>query len=179
MRIRILAAAVVTAGALMATLTGAANAAGAPAPAPSESFTVQCEGGGQMTVTARKLSDAEIKELEGGGRAAEAVPAERMDPAKLAELKDVKVNDVKIIADAPGQVARAEKATEGVMVEATPATPLSEATDVMITAEASGQVTRVDKAPEGAPVLTIEEGKAPVPGSLAEDRTITCAKQQN
>ncbi|MGJ6965260.1 hypothetical protein ACSDR0_25455 [Streptosporangium sp. G11] len=76
MRIRMLAAAVVTAGALMATLTGAASAdTPTPAPLPGDSVVlVDCEGGGQVTLMTRRLTEAEREELEKSG-AALAVPA--------------------------------------------------------------------------------------------------------
>ncbi|MEV4377508.1 hypothetical protein [Streptosporangium sp. NPDC049644] len=81
MRIRMLAAAVVTAGALMATLTGAASADDTPMPAPREgTVQIQCEGGGQATLTTRRLTEAEIKELEKAG-ASPAVPSGRAGEA--------------------------------------------------------------------------------------------------
>ncbi|GAA4182793.1 hypothetical protein GCM10022252_09290 [Streptosporangium oxazolinicum] len=80
MRIRTLAVAVVTAGALMATLTGAASAA-TPTPAPVPTLTpgngvvlIACEGGGQVTLVTRSLTEAELKEMKESG-VAPAVPA--------------------------------------------------------------------------------------------------------
>lgn len=69
MRIRFLAAAVVTAGALMATLTGAANASDNPAPStPEAAFTIVCEAGDdQGAVAVRRLTDAELKDLQAKG----------------------------------------------------------------------------------------------------------------
>ncbi|WP_433370138.1 hypothetical protein [Streptosporangium sp. CA-115845] len=90
MRIRMLAAAVVTAGALMATLTGAANADDTPTPGPKEgTVQIQCEGGGQATLITRRLTEAEIKELAKAGSlpavptvpAVPAVPSGRADDA--------------------------------------------------------------------------------------------------
>ncbi|WP_440101189.1 hypothetical protein [Streptosporangium sp. H16] len=79
MRIRMLAAAVVTSGALMATLTGAASAdTPTPAPLPQDGVViVDCEGGGQVTLTTRRLTEAEREKLEkeGSALAVPAVPA--------------------------------------------------------------------------------------------------------
>lgn len=79
MRIRMLATALVTVGALMGTLTGAANADGTPAP-EDDVVLFTCEGGGQVAVRVRTLTRAEIEKMEKEGKvpavaAAPAVPA--------------------------------------------------------------------------------------------------------
>ncbi|WP_433248421.1 hypothetical protein ACQPYK_00490 [Streptosporangium sp. CA-135522] len=154
MRIRFLAAAVVTAGAMMATLTGAANASDTPAPVPAPSdrtaVTVVCQGvADQDTVTVRRLTEAEIKDLQAKGGMWEkakggvweksnesteptptepgtpstssvpAVPAPSLDPSKRAEAGEVRVFSLR-----EGE-ARLEKGlSDDVRVtEAVPATP--------------------------------------------------------
>ncbi|MEU8382992.1 hypothetical protein [Streptosporangium sp. NPDC048865] len=100
MRIRMLAVATLTAGALMATLTGAASADGTPTPAPVPSSAsvadvvlIQCEGGGQVTLTTRRLTEAEREKLEkeGVAHAVPAVPA--LPPVKAGELKKPEVRE--------------------------------------------------------------------------------------
>ncbi|MFF3437872.1 hypothetical protein [Streptosporangium sp. NPDC002721] len=101
MRIRMLAAAVVTAGALMATLTGAASAdtpTPAPAPLPKEGVVlIQCEGGGHVTLTTRRLTDAEREKLEkeGAALAVPAIPAvPAVPPGKAGEAGESKRPEV-------------------------------------------------------------------------------------
>ncbi|MEV4750284.1 hypothetical protein AB0K21_28305 [Streptosporangium sp. NPDC049248] len=193
MRIRMLAAAVVTAGALMATLTGAASADDTPTPAPMEgTVQIQCEGGGQATLTTRRLTEAEIKELEkaGASPAVPAVPSGRAGEAAApsghvkvfrgvrAEGEDAKellplsegvtlVKDFKVMA-APSETAA-------------PGTP--EAGAVTVTSEA------VPERVEGAKRTEKVEGaeRAEGPGDVevlvmstpsGDAPTVTCAKAQ-
>ncbi|GAA3000954.1 hypothetical protein [Streptosporangium longisporum] len=72
MRIRMLAT-LVTTGALMATLTGAASADGTPDPG-DDAVLVTCEGGGAVAVKVKAFTEAEIKEMKKAGKMP-AVPA--------------------------------------------------------------------------------------------------------
>ncbi|GIH75247.1 hypothetical protein [Planobispora longispora] len=159
MRIRILATAVLTAGALMATLSGAASADTPETPAPPGSpekgkiVSVVCEAGADKpTVTVRELTDAEAGELaerlkEEIGKAGEAggsdserpVPGERPEPAEILEGKV-------LIAGPEGAGLRPEDLPEGV---------------------------------ERARVLPAAPGEPPVAGESAEkfagDVSVTCA----
>ncbi|WP_326646271.1 hypothetical protein OG884_16695 [Streptosporangium sp. NBC_01755] len=97
MRIRMLAAAVVTAGALMATLTGAASADDTPTPAPKEGTEhIQCDGGGHVTLTTHRLTEAEIKELEKAG----SLPFVSTAPSGRADEAGVPAAHVTIAGEA-------------------------------------------------------------------------------
>jgi|GEM_PF-5788230 len=99
MRIRLLAVAVVTAGALMATLTGAASAdTPTPAPLPEEgvALIVDCEGGGRISLMTRALTKAEREELGRSG-AAFAVPA--LPSGQAGEVGKVESGRIKITKD--------------------------------------------------------------------------------
>ncbi|MET8051946.1 hypothetical protein ABZU75_30530 [Streptosporangium sp. NPDC005286] len=183
MRIRMLAAAVVTAGALMATLTGAASADNTPMPGPQEgTVQIQCEGGGQATLTTRRLTEAEIKELEKTG-SSPAAPAGRADEAGVpsghvkvfrgtwAEGEDAKerlslsesvapVNDIKVMAAPSGTAAPG--APEAVMT-----TVISE--DVP---EGAEKVEGAKKAKK------VEGAKVEVTRTASEgEPTVTCSKK--
>ncbi|MFI6509873.1 hypothetical protein ACIBCT_19900 [Streptosporangium sp. NPDC050855] len=73
MRIRMLATTLVTTGALMATLTGAASADGTPDPGDG-AVLVTCEGGGAVAVRVKAFTEAEIEEMKKAGKIP-AVPA--------------------------------------------------------------------------------------------------------
>ncbi|WP_326826676.1 hypothetical protein [Streptosporangium sp. NBC_01756] len=157
MRIRFLAAAVVTTGALMATLTGAASASSEPAPSVSETITVTTCGGpdGKGSVTARRLTEAELKDLRAKGPAT----ARRLTDAEIedlraespmmhrlteAELKDLRAKGsvaARRLTDAEIEELRAKRkvwaeatgATDAVSVTpAVPATPLDPPTSAEI-----------------------------------------------
>ncbi|GGS87165.1 hypothetical protein GCM10010156_52050 [Planobispora rosea] len=116
MRIRILAAATVTAGALMATLTGAASAA-TPEPSPpadspgkGKIISVICEAGGDRpTVTVRELTDAEAEKLAKRfkGKIEKAVPGEVV-PEKAVPGEAGGADHAQ-----PGEPPRRVKALEG------------------------------------------------------------------
>ncbi|MEU4829885.1 hypothetical protein [Streptosporangium sp. NPDC023615] len=76
MRIRVLATALVTTGALMGTLTGAANADGTPSP-KDDVVVFACEGGGQVAVRVRTFTRDEMEKMEKDGKTSTvpAVPA--------------------------------------------------------------------------------------------------------
>ncbi|WP_030920846.1 hypothetical protein [Streptosporangium amethystogenes] len=146
MRIRMLAAAVVTAGALMATLTGAANADGTPTPVPWEgTVQIQCEGGGQAILTTRRLTEAEIKELAkaGSSPAVPAVPSGRADEAGVpsGHVKDFR---------------RAR--TEGEDAKELPPLPESVTPGKDVKVMAAPSATAAFGAPEAGVVTVISEG---------------------
>ncbi|MBG0827034.1 hypothetical protein HS041_04555 [Planomonospora sp. ID67723] len=133
MRIRFLAAAVVTAGALMATLTGAANAdtpdtPGTPSPPPSaeKGFSIVCEAGGDHPhITAHKLTDEEMKELAAEGPKmtvrVQAVPA---DPAGPGGAPGTPQAGHVVVTGPDGIVKRLAKLPEAIeMTLAAPAEP--------------------------------------------------------
>lgn len=126
MRIRFLAAAVVTAGALMATLTGAANASDNPAPAtPEAAFTIVCEAGDdQGAVAVRRLTDAELKDLQAKGEHWRKTTASA--PVKVTgHLTSVQATEVTEATEA----TEATKAPEGTVPGPVQATETTEATD--------------------------------------------------
>ncbi|MDP9864208.1 MULTISPECIES: hypothetical protein [Streptosporangium] len=189
MRIRYLAAAVVTAGALMATLTGAANASDAPAPtAPAETVAVTCEGAEGHAVLARKLTEAEVKELQakGGTPAKATMPATGMKIDKLPEGAEIpefpegvtvtKLPDGTEIAKLP-EGAEAPGLPDVVKaVPALPATPLD--SSERAGTEKGGILSPKDDETVAARVLPAEEvevGKAVPP---AEGVIVTCSKAE-
>lgn len=182
MRIRMLAAAVVTAGALMATLTGAASADGTPTPAPLPGdgvVLINCEGGGQVTLKTRRLTEAEREELEkaGSALAVPAVPAVPALPSGQAgeggkpEAGRVTITeDLRAVRPDAEPPALPDGVTPPKVVKAMPARPLPEG------APKAGEVAILSEA-ESAP-----DGTAPtevrVMGKLSEDGvpTVTCVK---
>ncbi|MER6172908.1 hypothetical protein [Streptosporangium sp. NPDC001681] len=190
MRIRMLAAAVVTAGALMATLTGAANADDTPTPGPKEgTVQIQCEGGGQATLITRRLTEAEIKELAKAG-SSPAAPLVRADEAGVPSGQ-VKVfrgtraegEDAKVLPPLPEGVTPGKdvKVMAAPSVPAVPGDPEAVAMTVILDDVSEG-AERV----EGARKAEKVEG-AEGPGGAAFKVTstpaegapvVTCAKKE-
>ncbi|GAA3411653.1 hypothetical protein [Streptosporangium vulgare] len=192
MRIRMLAAAVVTAGALMATLTGAASADDTPTPAPLPGdgvVLIDCEGGGQVTLTTRRLTEAEREKLEkeGSALAVPAVPALPAVPSGQAGVSGktgvsgkAEAGHVMITEDTRSVRPDAEPSTLPALPDGT--TP-PEAVDVTVAqplpegAQKPGEAAMLSTAvtaPEGAAVTEVR-----VAGKLSEDGvpTVTCAKK--
>ncbi|MER5326424.1 hypothetical protein [Streptosporangium roseum] len=189
MRIRFLAAAVVTAGALMATLTGAANASDDPAPAPPEAaFSIVCEAGDdQGAVAVRRLTDAELKELQAkGGHWRKAI---RRGPVKVTggtgHLASVKVTEA---TEAPDRVPATTEAPDWVpATPAVPATPLdpskqaeaevAEATTVTVSPLEEGE-TRLDVITDDVRQTGRAVAAKDVPGApLPEGVVVACAQK--
>ncbi|GAA3443213.1 hypothetical protein [Planomonospora venezuelensis] len=120
MRIRILAAAVVTAGALMATLSGAASADTPTPPPPAEKgLTVVCEKGVDgPRFTSPALTEEEMKELEAGGGPAETVRVEAVPavPARPGDASGTSEPGHLVVTGPDGTVTRLEGSPEGVKV---------------------------------------------------------------
>ncbi|MFD8532487.1 hypothetical protein ACFV0L_34245 [Streptosporangium canum] len=194
MRIRFLAAAVVTAGALMATLTGAANAADNPAPAtPEAAFTIVCEAGDdQGAVAVRRLTDAELKDLQAKGEhwRKTTAPALVKVTGGTGHLTSVQATEVTEATKAPeGTVpgpVQATEATDSVPATlAVPATPL----DPSKQTEAAGTTTvmvspleedagRLDVLSHGVQVTGKAEMAKAVPGApLPEGVVVACAQK--
>ncbi|MET8334984.1 hypothetical protein [Streptosporangium canum] len=191
MRIRFLAAAVVTAGALMATLTGAANASDDPAPStPEAAFSIVCEAGDdQGAVAVRRLTDAELKDLQAKGEHWRKTTAPA--PVKgTGHLTSVQATEVTEATEAPeGTVPGPVKVTETTdSVPATlavPATPL----DPSKQAEAAGTTTvkvspleegesRLDALSHGVQVTGKAEMAKAVPGApFPEGVVVACAQK--
>lgn len=186
MRIRMLAAAVVTAGALMATLTGAASADDTPTPAPLPGdgvVLIDCEGGGQVTLTMRRLTEAEREKLEkeGSALAVPAVPALPAVPSGKAGVSGkAEAGHVTITEDTRSVRPDAEPSTLPALPDGT--TP-PKAVDVTVAqplpegAQKPGEAAMLSTAvpaPEGAAVTEVR-----VAGKLSEDGvpTVTCAKK--
>jgi len=171
MRIRMLAAAVVTAGALMATLTGAASAdTPTPVPLPKDgvALRVDCEGGGRISLTTRTLTEAERKELEKGG-AALAVPAVPAPPlGETGEAGKAEAGRVTITKDFRAAKPAAEPSAlpEDVTVMAVPAVPA----EVRESGEAVTLSTAVP-VPDGA---TVTEVRVAQKSSEGDVPTVTC-----
>ncbi|ACZ83159.1 hypothetical protein [Streptosporangium roseum] len=172
MRIRFLAAAVVTAGALMATLTGAANASDDPAPAtPEAAFTIVCEAGDdQGAVAVRKLTDAELKDLQakaghwrkaighgpvkvtgGTGHLASVKVTEATGPGPVKVTETTEAPDrVPSTTEAPDRVPSTTEAPDWV-----PATPAVPATPLDPSKQAEAEVARATT----VTVSPLEEGE--------------------
>ncbi|MFI6457415.1 hypothetical protein ACIBF6_38395 [Streptosporangium amethystogenes] len=193
MRIRMLAAAVVTAGALMATLTGAASADGTPTPAPREgTVQIQCEGGGQVTLTTRRLTEAEIKELEkaGASPAVPAVPAvpsgragEAAVPSGVKVLRGVRVEgeDAKELLPLPEGVTPGKEVKVMAAPSGTAAPGAPEAGVVTVTSEAVPE--RVEGAERAEKVEGAERAEGPEDVAVmvmstpsGDAPSVTCAK---
>ncbi|MER5644837.1 hypothetical protein [Streptosporangium sp. NPDC002524] len=194
MRIRMLAAAVVTAGALMVTLTGAASADGTPPPAPTPLpgdgvVLINCEGGGQMTLTTRPLTEAEREELKKAaptltvpavpavpalpsGQAAEGGKGAEGGKAGKAEAGRVTITeDVRAVRPDAAPPVLPDGATPPKATDVTVASPLPEG------AAKRGEVAMLSTAvpaPGGAAVTEVR-----VAGKLSEGGTptVTCAKK--
>ncbi|WP_329088320.1 hypothetical protein [Streptosporangium sp. NBC_01469] len=204
MRIRTLAVAVVTAGALMATLTGAASAATptpapVPTPAPGNGIVlIACEGGGHVTLVTRSFTEAELKEMKESGAALTmpAVPAlplgkdgefgkpgqggEFREPGKDGELGKPGEFKGEFRKAEPGRVTTTED-MRVVRPGVEPPAPPKDA-KVMATPAPVGVAKPVDAAtlsmavpvPEGAAVTEVR-----VAGKLSEGGApaVTCAKK--
>ncbi|GII04820.1 hypothetical protein [Planobispora takensis] len=148
MRIRILAAAVVTAGALVTVMTGAAGAATSatpPSPAvPVEEgdFVIVCEGGegseGHVVVTRHRLADDEVRRLKGKAKkfreSGDVVIVKRPDGIEVTRAVPVK-------AGRHGVVARS--ARPGKPFHARPAKPAKPLPDDLVVA--CGEPESVEK----------------------------------
>ncbi|MGS2644299.1 hypothetical protein [Streptosporangium sp. LJ11] len=179
MRIRMLAAAVVTAGALMATLTGAASAdTPTPTPLPKDDVViVDCEGGGQVTLTTRRLTEAEREKLEkeGSALAVPAVPAvpsgQAGEPGKPEAGRVTIAEDILAVRpDAePSALPEGAIPPKRIRVMAAPALPEG--------AQKPGEVATLSTAvpaPEGAGITEIRvTGKHPE----GDVPTVTCVKK--
>ncbi|MEU4537519.1 hypothetical protein AB0G15_21920 [Streptosporangium sp. NPDC023825] len=180
MRIRMLAAAVVTAGALMATLTGAASADDTPAPAPLPEdgvVIIDCEGGGQVTLTTRRLTEAEREKLEKEGPtlavpALPAVPSGQAGETGKPEAGRVTITEDILVArpDAePPALPEGAAPPKRVKVMATPALPEG--------APKAGEVAALSAAvpaPEGAGITEVKvTGKHPE----GDVPTVTCVRK--
>ncbi|MER5420725.1 hypothetical protein [Streptosporangium roseum] len=202
MRIRFLAAAVVTAGALMATLTGAANASDDPAPAPATpeaAFSIVCEAGDdQGAVAVRRLTDAELKDLQ--AKAGQWRKTVGHGPVKVTggtgHLASVKVTEatgpgpVKVTetTEAPDRVPSTTEAPDWVpATPAVPATPLDPSKQAEAKAAGATTVT-VSPLEEGETRLDVisddvrQTGRAAaakgVPGApLSEGVVVACAQK--
>ncbi|MBG0814294.1 hypothetical protein [Planomonospora sp. ID82291] len=134
MRIRFLAAAAVTAGTLMVTLTGAANAAVTPPPAesfdssgtssfavpatpPDGTVTIACKGGKGFVTRALTEAEAERLRAEGRGRvrdedvvsavpAVPALPDGGLSEARVPERGDVVHREGRDEVRVPGERSR-------------------------------------------------------------------------
>ncbi|MEU7988425.1 hypothetical protein AB0B56_26510 [Streptosporangium canum] len=187
MRIRFLAAAVVTAGALMATLTGAANASDNPAPStPEAAFSIVCEAGDdQGAVAVRRLTDAELKDLQAKGAHWKTT----------GHLTSVKATEVTEATEAPeGTVPGLVKVTETAeATDSVPATPTVPATPLdpskQTEAEAAGTTTvkvfplkedegRLDVLSHDVQMTGKAETAKAVPGTpLPEGVVVACAQK--
>ncbi|WP_449061634.1 hypothetical protein [Planomonospora algeriensis] len=134
MRIRFLAAAAVTAGALMTTLTGAANAAGTPSPAesfessgatelavpatpPDGAISIACKGGKGLVI--RRVTEAELERLRAGDRrrvreedvvvAVPALPVDGASEVRVPERGAVAYQDGPSEVRAPGEAVRGKR----------------------------------------------------------------------
>ncbi|WP_436758170.1 hypothetical protein [Streptosporangium sp. V21-05] len=183
MRIRMLAAAVVTAGALMVTLTGAASADGTPTPAPvplagDGVVLVDCEGGGQVTLTTRRLTEAEREKLEkeGSALAVPALPALPSgqaggEPRKAEAGRVMITEDVRAVRPDAEPPALPDGATPPEAAKVMTARPLPEG------APKAGEVAVLSKAESALKGVAITEVR--VAGKLSEGDvpTVTCVNK--
>ncbi|MEV4248123.1 hypothetical protein AB0J63_32510 [Streptosporangium canum] len=196
MRIRFLAAAVVTAGALMATLTGAANASDNPAPStPEAAFTIVCEAGDDQGVAVRRLTDAELKDLQAKGGHWRKTAGPGQATGGTGHLASVQVTEA--TESGPVKVTETTEATETTdSVAATPAVPTTPALPAtpldpskQTEAEAAGTTTvmvsplkegegRLDVLSHGVQVTGKAEMAKAVPGApLPEGMVVACAQK--
>ncbi|MGC5009891.1 hypothetical protein ACLQ2R_03915 [Streptosporangium sp. DT93] len=160
MRIRMLATALVTTGALMGTLTGAASADGTPAP-EDDAVVFACEGGGQVAVRVRTFTRAEIEKLEKEGKTP-AVPALPSGTGVGGTRESHGDRAVRGWAEAgPSEVVRPEEVRPG-ETRAGRAEPGAWHTDVTITArpEEGGKAA----GPESVRLALPEPGGTGTPG---------------
>jgi hypothetical protein len=204
MRIRFLAAAVVTAGALMATLTGAASASDDPAPStPEAAFSIVCEAGDhQRTVAVRRLTDAELKDLQAkGGHWRKAVEAGSVEATRDTGAGPVKITETTKATEATESTESTESTEATKATESTEAAKVTEATDSVAAtlavpatsldpskqAEAAGTTTvRVSPLEEGGSrldalshgVLLTKVTAEAAPGTpLPEGTVVACARK--
>ncbi|GIH93807.1 hypothetical protein ACFFMN_16355 [Planobispora siamensis] len=145
MRIRILAAAMVTAGALVTVMTGAASADTSTTPVPpavpaeEADFVIVCEGGeGHVVVARHRLADDEVREIKLRAKKfrdkGEVVIAKRAEDFEVTRAVPVK-------AGKHGVVARSAK--PGKPFPAKPAKPAKPLPDDLVVA--CGEVEPVEK----------------------------------
>ncbi|WP_031161753.1 hypothetical protein [Streptosporangium roseum] len=190
MRIRFLAAAVVTAGALMATLTGAANASDDPAPStPEAAFTIVCEAGDdQGAVAMRRLTDAELKDLQakGGHWRKTTAPDSVKVTGGTGHLASVKVTEVTEATETTKATETTETTDSVPATPAVPATPLdpSKQTEAEVAGTTTVRVSpqedegRLDVLSHGVQVTGKAEMAKAVPGApLPEGVVVACAQK--